>query len=261
MSDQSVRAEPSAIPAEIDRWNWGAFLLNGLWGIANNTPVALLTFLPLVGFVMPFVLGAKGSAWAWRNRHWDSVEQFKRVQRSWAIMGAVFWIAMIALLASLFSGLFFLLDHSEAYRLSISRLKASAEAADALGTPISTSPPLGSISFNGTSGRAVLTFSASGPKAAGRVFVEAFKTGGVWSLKTLVLRVEGTGRVINLLRPSIAELERSPLARRLPAAVSVQIEGPHHSAVVAGLIIEVAGARPATSPRTRFRRPGTALTG
>ena len=36
-------------------------------------------------FVMPFVLGAKGSRWAWRNGRWDSVEHFKRVQRLWAI--------------------------------------------------------------------------------------------------------------------------------------------------------------------------------
>ena len=81
MSEPQVRAEPKPIPPEIDRWNWGAFLLNWIWGVGNNTFIALLTLVPVVGFVMLFVLGAKGSRWAWRNGRWDSVEHFKRVQR------------------------------------------------------------------------------------------------------------------------------------------------------------------------------------
>jgi hypothetical protein len=86
MIDQRVHTDPETIPAEIDRWNWGAFLLNWIWGVGNNTFIALLMFVPFVGLVMPFVLGAKGSRWAWRNGRWDSVEHFKRVQRLW-VMG------------------------------------------------------------------------------------------------------------------------------------------------------------------------------
>ena len=87
MVDQSVRTNEEAIPAEINRWNWGAFLLNWVWGVGNNTFIALLTLIPFFGLIVPFVLGAKGSAWAWRNGRWDSVEHFKRVQRLWAIWG------------------------------------------------------------------------------------------------------------------------------------------------------------------------------
>jgi len=207
MTDPHIRIEPKAVPAEIDRWNWGAFLLNWIWGIGNNTPIALLTFVPFVGLVMPFVLGAKGSVWAWRNKHWDSVEQFERVQRSWAISGAVIWIVMIVLVGGVFGALFYLIGQSEAYQLGISRLRTSSEAVDALGTPISTGFPLGTITINGESGRAILNFSATGPKAAGRVFVEAFKTGGVWSLKSLTLKVDGRDGVIDLLKQSSVELE------------------------------------------------------
>jgi len=57
MLDQRVDINPEAIPAEIDRWNWGAFLLNWVWGVGNNTFIALLTFIPIFGLVMPFVLG------------------------------------------------------------------------------------------------------------------------------------------------------------------------------------------------------------
>lgn len=207
MTDPPVRIEPKAIPPEIDRWNWGAFLLNWIWGIGNNTFIALLTLIPFVGLVMPFVLGAKGSVWAWRNGRWDSLEHFKRVQRLWAIWGAVIWIAMIVLFGGLVGGLFYLLGQSEAYQLGVSKLRASSEATYVLGTPISTGFPSGSITVNGESGRAVLNFSATGPKATGRVFVEAFKTGGVWSLRRLTLKVDGRDEVIDLLKQLSAELE------------------------------------------------------
>ncbi len=207
MSDLRDRTEPRPIPAEIDRWNWGAFLLNWIWGIGNNTFIALLTLIPFFGIlIMPFVLGAKGSRWAWRNGRWDSVEHFKRVQRLWAIWGAVIWIGAIALCGAIFGGVFYLLGHSEAYELGVSRLRASAEATSVLGPPISTGIPFGSISYNGAAGTAMLTFSASGTKAAGRVFVNAIKRDGVWSLRGLTLKVEGRDGVIDLLRGTQAGL-------------------------------------------------------
>jgi hypothetical protein len=36
---------------------------------------------------MVFVLGAKGNEWAWQSKRWDSVEHFKRTQRTWAWWG------------------------------------------------------------------------------------------------------------------------------------------------------------------------------
>ena len=38
---------------------------------------------------MCFVLGAYGNEWAWRNKRWESVEHFHRVQATWAGWGAV----------------------------------------------------------------------------------------------------------------------------------------------------------------------------
>lgn len=128
MSDSQVLTEPKPIPPEIDRWNWGAFLLNWIWGVGNNTFIALLTLVPIVGLVMLFVLGAKGSRWAWRNGRWDSVEHFKRVQRLWAMWGAIIWIGAIALFCGMIGSVFFLLRHSEAYHLGVSRLQASPVA-------------------------------------------------------------------------------------------------------------------------------------
>jgi cytochrome oxidase complex assembly protein 1 len=199
MSNSQAAVDPNSIPAEIDRWNWGAFLLNWIWGIGNNTFIALLTLVPLFGLVMPFVLGAKGSRWAWRNGRWDSVEHFRRVQRKWAIWGAVVWIAGIVLFVSIFVGVFALLRNSEAYQLGVARLQNSPIATNLLGTPISTGNPGGSISIKNGSGTAALSFSASGPRASGVVVLQAIKKDGVWSLTKLTLQLNGSDEVIDLI--------------------------------------------------------------
>jgi hypothetical protein len=199
MSDTPVGFDPKTIPAEIDRWNWGAFLLNWIWGIGNNTYIALLTFVPFFGFIMLFVLGAKGSAWAWRNGRWDSVEHFKRVQRKWAIWGAVIWIGMLVLFGGIFGGVFYGFRHSVPYEMSVAKLQASPIAVSILGSPISTGFPFGNISVNGADGRAELSYSATGPKAAGVVLVEAVKKNGVWSISRLALKLNDSGNVIDLV--------------------------------------------------------------
>src|ERR1700688_2878965 len=142
MRDPQVLTEPKAIPPEIDRWNWGAFLLNWIWGVGNNTFIALLTLIPVAGIVMLFVLGTKGSRWAWRNGRWDSVAHFKRVQRLWAIWGAIIWIGVIALFGGLVGVSFYLLRHAEAYQLGVSKVQAIPVAVNILGTPISAGYPL-----------------------------------------------------------------------------------------------------------------------
>jgi Cytochrome oxidase complex assembly protein 1 len=199
MTDAPVRIDPKAGPAEIRRWNWGAFLLNWIWGIGNNTYIALLALVPVFGLIMLFVLGAKGSAWAWRNGRWDSIDHFKRVQRRWAIWGAVVWIAVLALFGGTVGGAFYGFRHSAAYEMAVAKLQSSPIAANILGSPISTGMPFGTINFNGGSGAAALSFSASGPKAAGVVFVEAVKKNGIWSIRKLALKLKGHDGVIDLI--------------------------------------------------------------
>ena len=167
--------------------------------VGNNTFIALLTLVPIVGFVMLFVLGAKGSRWAWRNGRWDSVEHFKRVQRLWAIWGAIIWLGSIVLFGGGLGAGFYLFKHSAAYQLGVSTLQANPVATNLLGTPISTGFPSGNISIYGASGTAVLSFSASGPKAAGRVFLQAAKKDGVWAITRLTLKLDGRDGVIDLV--------------------------------------------------------------
>ena len=77
----------AVVPAEIKGWNWGAFFLGWIWGIGNSVWISFLEFVPYIGWIMAFVLGAKGNEWAWRYKKWDSVAHFKRTQSTWAKWG------------------------------------------------------------------------------------------------------------------------------------------------------------------------------
>jgi hypothetical protein len=209
---------PAEIPPELNRWNWGAFLLNWIWGVGNGTYIALLTLIPFFGIlVMPFVLGAKGSAWAWRNGRWDSVEHFKRVQRLWAIWGVVVLAGFILFFVGTFGGVFYALANSEAYRLSVIELQKNADVVEAVGTPFKTGFPTGGVTVSGETGNAFLTFSVTGPKGSGVATTMAIKRAGVWLIQRLVLKVDGRDDVIDLVHPTSALREpASPHAAPSP---------------------------------------------
>src|ERR1044072_2533263 len=76
---------------------WGGFLMNWIWGIGNNTYIAFLTVIPVVGLVMPFVLLFKGREWAWKNKQWRDVEHFNSIQRIWTIIGLVLIVGFFGL--------------------------------------------------------------------------------------------------------------------------------------------------------------------
>lgn len=200
MSNAPLYYARPAVPPEIDRWNWGAFLLSWIWGIGNRTFIAFLVFVPFFGIlVMPFVLGARGSAWAWQNRPWASVDEFRRVQRLWAIWGVVAWVAVIVASVVFAVGLWLLLTYilstSDAYRLGVDRLRADQRVVAQLGEPITAGWPSGSISVENASGHASLSFLVGGPKADGVVALEANKAGGRWILRGLRLTPEGAAPI------------------------------------------------------------------
>src|SRR5262245_27966170 len=57
----SAPASGTQLPPTIEGWNWGAFWLTWIWGIRNRVWISLLALIPVVGIVMHFVLGAKGT--------------------------------------------------------------------------------------------------------------------------------------------------------------------------------------------------------
>jgi hypothetical protein len=192
----------ATVPAEIDRWNWGAFLLNWIWGIGNNTFIALLMFVPVVNMVMPFVLGVKGSAWAWRNKRWDSVEHFRRVQRQWSLWGVAIVLLMVLAFGALISSIFIGLKHSDAYQLAVQTVQADAKLEHVLGKPIHSGFPTGNLEVSGGSGNADMSFHVAGPRSKGTVYFTATKHLGQWRITEMAFEEDGSGKRIPLIEGS-----------------------------------------------------------
>lgn len=177
----------SHVPPEILKWNWGAFFLNWIWSIGNGTFIGLLTFVPVLGLFMPFVLGAKGSRWAWQNHRWESVAAFQRVQRRWAQLGAAFVALFIGMAAA---GLYFAAEgykQLDIYTLAADSLENDAELRDIVGGNYSVA----ATGFNWSGTSASFDFDIVGPvrTTAVRVYVE--KVRGKWSVVDSVLLDDG----------------------------------------------------------------------
>lgn len=109
-SGQGGLFDPSVpVPEEIKGWNWGAFFLASFWPVTNQVWIGLLSWVPYIGWIMGFILGAKGNEWAWKSKQWRSIEHFKAHQRGWAIAGMlvgipwslVVWAAAYVIISSL----------------------------------------------------------------------------------------------------------------------------------------------------------------
>lgn len=75
-------------PSELKHFNWGAFLLNWIWGVMHKRYITLLYFvaciIPVVGpLAISIWFGFAGNKWAWNSKNWDSIEQFNDSQRDW----------------------------------------------------------------------------------------------------------------------------------------------------------------------------------
>ncbi|WP_235983899.1 cytochrome c oxidase assembly factor Coa1 family protein [Mesorhizobium neociceri] len=190
--------QPAEIPPELDRWNWGAFFLNWIWGIGNSTFIALLMFVPLVNIVMLFVLGAKGSRWAWQNVSWRDAEHFRRVQRNWAIAGfslfvvGLFSIAAVAVLVPR------MMKNSDAYRLTMETVRADDRVKAALGEDIDASYwVVGSVQIFGNGlGDAQLSMPIHGSHGSAWVMSHVVRNAGKWNLRLLVVMAGGAPIVL-----------------------------------------------------------------
>lgn len=101
---------------DLKKFNFGAFIFTWIWGIFNGsfkeTCLVLILFIisrimhifllvDLVIFGYAIYCGIKGNEWAYQNKQWESLERFTKVQRYWAVGGAVYLLGVIAIIASL----------------------------------------------------------------------------------------------------------------------------------------------------------------
>lgn len=93
-----------SVPDEIKGWSWGAFFLNWIWGVGNNTYRAFWVFVPYVNLIMIIYLGLKGNELAWKHKKWESIEQFKKVQKKWTTAAFIFLAVciLVGVLGTLF---------------------------------------------------------------------------------------------------------------------------------------------------------------
>lgn len=112
-ANTSGMGSAAVVPAEIRGWNWGAFWFTWLWAVNHRTWIGLialvsmfsrvpgLQFLSAISLIIGIILGIKGNEWAWQNRRWESVEQFRRTQRVWAwwALGCFLAVVVIVILA------------------------------------------------------------------------------------------------------------------------------------------------------------------
>ena len=196
----SGRGKLSSIPAEIKGWNWGAFWLTWIWGIGNSTYRTFLVFIPFLNFIMPFVCGAKGNVWAWSNRRWESVEQFKKTQRKWSIAGFLIVFVFLAFIfLPIHFGIHFGLKNTDAYKLSFEMVNASERVQAVIGTPIEAGYFVsGNWQSSGPDGKAALNYSITGPRDQGEVYVYATKHNGKWKIDELTVVIPKTGEEIVL---------------------------------------------------------------
>lgn len=111
-----VSDENKGLPKEIKHFNWGAFLLNWIWGVMNKkyitlfiVPVEILmiffvlflaNWFGIILFVLSLLIslglmvwfGLKGNEWAWKSKTWNSFDEFNEAQRSWVRLWLVLFI-------------------------------------------------------------------------------------------------------------------------------------------------------------------------
>jgi hypothetical protein len=95
------------LPEELKHFNWGAFLLNWIWGIMHGKYITLLYFvaclIPIVGpLAISIWFGIEGNKWAWNSGTWKSVEEFNKKQRAWVKLWIILLVFSIILLLKFF---------------------------------------------------------------------------------------------------------------------------------------------------------------
>lgn len=107
LANNSGQGADTVVPDCVAKhFNWGAFGLNWIWGIFNKTYITFVIFATVLICWIPFVgvlaalglsiwFGIKGNEWAWRNKHFESVEKFHEYQKKWAFWGILMLVLSV----------------------------------------------------------------------------------------------------------------------------------------------------------------------
>ncbi len=108
-SGQNSKKVPRIIK---EKFNWGACLLNWIWGINNRVFITLwiipASFIPILPIVLIIWFGFKGNEWAWQKKRFQGVKQFHEYQKKWAIAGIIvnaFFLVVIPIIFAIIGGI------------------------------------------------------------------------------------------------------------------------------------------------------------
>lgn len=105
---------------------------------------------------------------------------------------------------------------SPAFTSAVNLANASAEAKEALGTPIRGGPAVrGNLQDSSASGYAILAIPVSGPRGKGTLYAVANRLGGRWDLQRAVLRTIGSSKTIDLTPTTQPEPFQYPTTGRV----------------------------------------------
>lgn len=129
-------------PAELNKFNWGAFFLSWIWGIGHGVWIALLIFLfnffpmiaSLIGLLITSIvgegigsivtsiltivslviifgfliwLGRNGNRLAWKAGRVKDIESYKKAEKTWALVGFLLFLFFgMVIIVALFSGIY-----------------------------------------------------------------------------------------------------------------------------------------------------------
>lgn len=102
-----IVTDDNDLPQELKHFNWGAFLLNWIWGIMHGRYITLLYFpaclIPVIGpLAISIWFGFAGNKWAWKSKKWNSIEEFNQTQKNWVRLWFVLLIFGLIISIKLF---------------------------------------------------------------------------------------------------------------------------------------------------------------
>ena len=107
------------------------------------------------------------------------------------------------------------LKQTDGYKTALARAQENPAVIEAIGSPISqTGIVSGNSNANGATGELNLSIPLRGPKGKATLYVEAKKSTEIWYFQTMVVKIEKTGKRIDL---NLARYNRAPLAPPLPS--------------------------------------------
>ncbi len=116
--------------------------------------------------------------------------------------GALIAGVLVAVFAAIGFGVALSFGHSEVYRSSWAAVRSDPRVVGAVGAPVASGSPSGSIEVVGSNGQATLRYDVSGPRGRGTVEVAGTRSAGAWHVDRLGFAPEGReGPPIDLLAP------------------------------------------------------------